>query len=128
MKEYWLMVLINALCYFGTAFLFVLPNQLLWIKYVSFATMLFYIARLLLIKTHFRIKRAYQWLHLLAYLVLVTYFIFSLDTFAFHSWLPIPGLLRYAAFDFYLCFIPVFLAMGAIAGIQGIEADENDDV
>lgn len=47
--------------------------------------------------------------------MIACYFVICLDTFVFHAWLPLAGMLRYALFDFYLLSAPLFILLGVLA-------------
>lgn len=117
MRDYRYVLLISGMCYLFTNFLFPLPTDFLWLKYISFAYMLFYAPSFILLKLGIHTKNAHTLLHKFADTVMIAYLLLALDTFTFHAWLPISGMIRYAIFDFYLFFSPIFLILGIIKGL-----------
>lgn len=114
MKDYRYPALFSLFCYMGFGFSKSLPIDWLWIKYVSFAFMLFYITRYCFKRGKLTGKHKHMIYHSVVWTVMSGYCILCLDTFVFHAWLPISGMLRYALFDFYVFSAPLFILLGII--------------
>lgn len=105
----------SFICYLCTAFFFSLTTCFLWLKYCSFAGMLFYMTRYGLERMRLRVKKRHPLMRMFGSVVLGCWAVLCLDTFVFHAWLPISGMVRYALFDYYLFSAPLFILPGVLA-------------
>lgn len=112
MKRYCCAAVLCGLIYVITVFFSDLPLYLLWLKYASFSGLLFYSARYGFSMLNIAPKKAHPMFYMTGIVVMLGYLLLCLDTFVFHAWLSIPGLYRYAVFDFYLLSAPLFLLSG----------------
>lgn len=124
MRNYGYEILLCAICY-NTVLFLSLPVYLLWLKYVAFAGMLFYVARFTCVRFNLHTKTNHPLLQLLGYTVMIAYILLCIDTFVFHAWLLIPGLYRYAVFDFYLFSAPLFLLTGVCTELKNVSTDNQ---
>ncbi len=124
MRNYGYEILLCTICYMSMLF-FSLPTYLLWLKYAAFAEMLFYIARFICVRFKLHTKNNHSLLQLFGYIVMIAYLFVCIDTFVFHAWFPLPGLYRYAVFDFYLFSAPLFLLSGVCTELKNASADNQ---
>ncbi len=112
MKRMQWLSLVSAICYVFTTFVFTLTTRLLWLKYVSFAFMLFYLTILLLTQGKLSVHKTHAACLGMSFIIMGIYTLLCLDTFLFQAWLPLSGMLRYALFDFYYALAPLFIIAG----------------
>lgn len=79
-----------------------LPLYCLWIRYVALAFAMFETGLVIMKYVFHKSKKSTHWWHILCHMVLFLYVMVSLDTFVFHALLPIPGMIRYALYDYAL--------------------------
>lgn len=104
---------ISVVIYLVTV-LFELGLELIWLKYTSFALAMFCLGDIWISATQLRLQRGNEVLRLVTVAVLTCYVILCFDTFVLHVQLPLPAMITYAVFDFYLPLSILFLIDGML--------------
>lgn len=94
--------------------LFDLPLMLVWLKYVALALAMFWLGDIGITRCKFTRHRGIKGLRWLTLVILCAYIILCLDTFMFHARLPLPPMITYTLFDFYLPLSVLFLLDGML--------------
>ncbi len=96
-----------------------LPVSFLWLKYIAFTSALFLMSAMLTQRLvhSLSITIMGKWLRRMTISIVLLYDWICLDTFLLGMKLPIPGMIRYAIFDFTLPFSLLFVITGFLYGL-----------